>query len=134
MTDILIVAGETSGEEHAASLVRALRQRLDTGVSFFGSGGKCMKQEGVELFHDVSQLAAIGPIAAVLNLGSYIRLFRRIIKAVDQRKPALAILVDFPDFNLPLAARLKAREIPVCYFIKRRSSTKTRYNYRCTIP
>lgn len=117
MKEILIVSGETSGEEHAADLVRALRHRIPEELSFFGSGGKCMAGEGVELFFDVSKLAAIGPAAAVMHLGSYLRLFRRIVSESGNRQPALAILVDFPDFNLPLSARLKAKGIPVCYFI-----------------
>jgi len=116
--EILIVSGETSGEEHAAGLVWALRRRQGSpSFHFFGSGGRRMREEGVDLLLDVSDLAAIGPVAAARNLGSYWGLFRRILQRVDRRKPALAVLVDFPDFNLPLAARLKTRGIPVCYFI-----------------
>lgn len=76
-----------------------------------------MAAEGVHLLRDVSQLAAIGPWEALSYLGNYWRLFQRILSESRQRRPKLAILVDFPEFNLRLARRLKAAEIPVCYFI-----------------
>ncbi|UCF38192.1 MAG: lipid-A-disaccharide synthase [Acidobacteriota bacterium] len=115
---VLVVAGETSGERHAAGLIRELRRRLPAGEwDFFGSGGPAMSAEGVDLLLDVSKLAAIGPIAAMAHAGSYLRLFRRIQREAVAREARLAILVDFPDFNLPLAGRLKKAGIPVCYFI-----------------
>lgn len=114
---IMIVAGEPSGDTHAAGLVRALRGLFPGRVLFFGSGGKALAAEGVELLLDVTRLSAIGPAAALRNLGSYLWLFRRLTQEAKSRRPALAVLVDFPDFNLRLARRLKDRGIPVCYFI-----------------
>ncbi len=115
---ILIVAGEDSGDQHAAGLIRRLKQmRPDEHLHWYGSGGSAMKAMGVELLADVSRLAAIGPGAALANLGSYWALFRRLLAEARHRRPALAILVDFPEFNLLLARRLKRMGIPVCYFI-----------------
>ena len=113
---ILIVAGESSGETHAAGLVRELRARIPP-FSAFGSGGEQMASEGVELMLDVSALAAIGPWAALAHAHNYLRLYRQMLARARQEKPDLAILVDFPDFNLRLARRLKSMGIPVCYFI-----------------
>ncbi|MFZ0427622.1 MAG: lipid-A-disaccharide synthase [Acidobacteriota bacterium] len=113
---IMIVAGEPSGDAHAAGLVRRLRSLLPR-AQFFGSGGRALAAEGVELLLEVTQLAAIGPRAALANLGSYVSLLRRLTAEVGRRRPALAVLVDFPDFNLRLARRLWERKIPVCYFI-----------------
>lgn len=76
-----------------------------------------MREAGVELLYDVSDLAAIGPWDALHHLRSYWRLFRMLIAEARRRKPDLAVLVDFPEFNLRLAPRLKALGIPVCYFI-----------------
>ena len=114
---ILVVAGETSGEEHAAEVVRALRELRPGAFQWFGSGGPRMDEQGVELITRIDSLAAIGPVAACSNLLDYLRLFRRIQKRVRQSPPALAVLVDFPEFNLRLASRLSKQGIPVCYFI-----------------
>ena len=70
-----------------------------------------------DIMLDVSLLSAIGPRAALGNLGSYLALRKRILSRVRQEKPDLALLVDFPDFNLPLARKLKQAGVPVCYFI-----------------
>ena len=118
VTPILIVAGESSGESHAAGLVREIRRQLPTkSLEFFGSGGEQMAAEGVHLLLDVSGLGAIGPWAALANAGNYLWLYRELFKQAKTRKPALAILVDFPDFNLRLASKLKELGIPICYFI-----------------
>jgi len=115
---VLVVAGETSGESHAADLIRSLRSRLpEYELEFFGSGGVRMREEGVELLMDVSQLAAIGPWAALAKAANYWRFFRSVLQTARKRKPDFAVLVDFPDFNLRLAKRLKRLGIPVCYYI-----------------
>ena len=114
---VLVVAGEPSGERHAAGLVRQLATHLGPGAHFLGSGGREMAGAGVELVHDISNLAAIGPRAALSNLKSYWDLYGRLKELARENRPDLAILVDFPDFNLRLAGHLKALKIPVCYFI-----------------
>ena len=115
---VLVVAGETSGEQHAAALVREV-DRLCPGVriQWFGSGSQKMSQAGVDLLEDVSRLAAIGPWEAAGNLCSYWKLYRNILREVRLRRTRLAILVDFPDFNLRLARRLKQAGVTVVYFI-----------------
>lgn len=115
---VMVVAGETSGERHAAGLLSCLRAALaPRELELVGSGGPSMQSQGVRLLHDVSRLSAIGPLAALANLRGYLHLFRELLQEADRKKPDLAILVDFPDFNLRLAARLRGRGIPVCYFI-----------------
>jgi lipid-A-disaccharide synthase len=117
-TSILIVSGETSGDRHGAGLIRAMEDLLrERDLRFFGSGGREMAAAGAELLLDVSRLSAIGPLAALTNVGSYVGLLRRLLGEARRRRPALAVLVDFPDFNLPLARRLKSIGIPICYFI-----------------
>ena len=115
---VLVVTGETSGEQHAAALVREV-DRLSPGVriQWFGSGSRKMSEAGVDLLEDVSKLAAIGPWEAAGNLSSYWKLYRRILREVRLRRTRLAILVDFPDFNLRLARRLKQAGVTVVYFI-----------------
>ncbi|MEE8349610.1 MAG: lipid-A-disaccharide synthase [Acidobacteriota bacterium] len=115
---VLVVTGETSGEQHAAGLIEQIEsQHPDWKVEWFGSGGARMAAAGVELLADVSQLAAIGPWEALSHLRNYWRLYHRILSEVSRRRPEVAILVDFPEFNLNLARRLKKMKVPVCYFI-----------------
>jgi lipid-A-disaccharide synthase len=112
------VTGETSGEQHAAGLIDQIeRQNPELEFQWFGSGGTRMAAAGVELLTDVSRLAAVGPWEALSHMGNYWRLYRRILMEVRRRRPQLAILVDFPEFNLKLARRLKKLKVPVCYFI-----------------
>lgn len=116
--EILVVAGEASGDTHAAGLIRQVNARhADCHLKWYGSGGHCMAAEGVRLIGDIAELGAIGPGAALANLGRYWKLYRRILRETAVNRPQLAVLVDFPEFNLRLARRLKARGIPVCYFI-----------------
>ena len=115
---LLVVCGETSGEAHAAGVVSHLREMTPgTGWKVFGSGGEKLRAQGAEILLDVSRLSAIGPRAALANLGSYLSLRKQILSRARRERPDLALLVDFPDFNLPLARRLKRMGIPVCYYI-----------------
>ncbi len=115
---MLIVTGEASGEQHGAGLIEQVKcQFPELRVDWFGSGGPRMAAQGVELIQDVSRLAAIGPWDAMAHLRHYVHLYRRLIREVQSRRPGLAVLVDFPDFNLRLAKRLKRLGVRVCYFI-----------------
>jgi len=115
---VLIVTGEASGEQHGAGLIEQVKcQNPGLRLNWFGSGGPRMAEQGVDLIQDVSRLAAIGPWDAMAHFRHYIHLYRQLIREVESRKPSLAVLVDFPDFNLRLARRLKRLGVKVCYFI-----------------
>lgn len=114
----MVVAGEPSGDRHAAGLVRAVEARIGPGgVRWFGYGGSHLRDTGVDLLAGIGEQAAIGPQAALTHLAHYRKSFVRLLEAVRERKPRAAILVDFPEFNLRLARRLKEVGVPVCYFI-----------------
>jgi lipid-A-disaccharide synthase len=113
---ILIVAGEASGDLHAAHLVKTIiKMRPDT--AFLGLGGECLKKEGVEICYDIVGLAVVGLFEVLKNLKKFKEIFDGLLQIVDRRKPDLAILVDYPGFNLRLAGELKKRGIPVIYYI-----------------
>ncbi len=115
---ILVVTGEPSGEEHAARLVCSLRNAWPgRSYKWFGTGGSKMAAQGVELMTEVDSLAAIGPVAASSNLFNYLSLFRELRKRIRRSPPDVAVLVDFPEFNLRLAPSLKKLGVPVCYFV-----------------
>jgi lipid-A-disaccharide synthase len=115
MLRLLVVSGEPSGEVYAAELLRELRAR--TAVEAFGLGGDRMAAQGVELLAHVRDLAVVGLLEVVAHLPHFRRVYRRVLAEVDRRRPAAAILVDYPDFNLRLARALKRRGIPVVYYV-----------------
>jgi lipid-A-disaccharide synthase len=115
---ILIVAGEPSGDAHAAALVRALRAAApQTHFEFFGSTGAQMRAAGVESIVKADDLAIFGLWEIGRALPKFWRAFGELKRAAAQRKPAAAILVDWPDFNLRLARWLHRRHFPVIYYI-----------------
>ncbi|HQJ15185.1 MAG TPA: lipid-A-disaccharide synthase [Candidatus Omnitrophota bacterium] len=113
---ILIVAGEASGDQHAANLVKEMR-RLGGPFYFRGIGGERMRNEGVDVREDIVSLAVIGFFEVFRHLGTIRRIYRRLLADIDADRPDAAILVDYPGFNLRLAGDLKKRGIPVIYYI-----------------
>ena len=113
--EILIVAGEASGDLHAANLVKHIKI-LRPDLKFFGLGGEKLKNEGVEIAYDITKLAVVGLLEVLKNLKEFKNIFDDLLVKVDKNRPALAILVDYPGFNLRLAAQLKKRNIPVIYY------------------
>jgi len=113
---ILILAGEKSGENYGAAVVRAFRA-IKPDVSFFGVGGKNMAAAGVDILIPMEALAVMGLAEIVTELPRLRGVFRRILAEVRVRRPAAAVLIDSPDFNLRLAKRLKKAGIPVLYYV-----------------
>jgi lipid-A-disaccharide synthase len=113
---IMIVAGERSGDIYGAGLARALRVRLP-GLEVFGCGGEAMRQAAVATVVDSHQIAIAGITEVVAGLPRVYRAFHKLLDEVDRRHPQLAILIDFPDFNLRMARQLQKRGIPVVYFV-----------------
>jgi lipid-A-disaccharide synthase len=115
---ILIVAGEASGDLHAAKLVRALREAVDPHeIEFFGAAGPRMRDAGVTPIVMADKLAIVGLPEIARALPMFVRAFRRLKRSAIDEAPDAAILVDFPDFNLKLARWLKKRGIKVAYYI-----------------
>lgn len=116
--NILIVAGEASGDTHAAKLVNAIRELAPgSGIKFFGSAGPKMREARVDPIVKADELSVVGLAEIAGALPMFLRAFGRIKKAAAERHPDIAILVDFPDFNLRLALHLKRLGIPVVYYI-----------------
>ena len=113
---LMIVAGERSGDLYGAELALALRERLHD-PELFGCGGEAMRLVGVDTVVDAHRLTMIGITEVIGGLPRAYRAFHALLAAVDKRRPQLAVLIDFPDFNLRLAKQLKKREIRVVYFV-----------------
>ena len=115
---LMIVAGEASGDKHAAHLVEALRElRPDWQFEVFGSGGEEMRSAGVETLIDARELAIMGALEVASALPKFLRVFWALREAARQRKPDAVILVDFPEFNLRLAKKLKRDGHRMFYYI-----------------
>lgn len=114
--EIMIVAGEASGDMHGANLIRALRER-EPALRFFGMGGPELARAGVELLYDAARLSVVGLLEVFSHLADIIAARRTLLKAMRERRPSLLILIDFPDFNLMLAAHAGRLGIPVLYYI-----------------
>lgn len=132
-TPVLIVAGEASGDVHAAKLVKELNAMGD--FSFFGSAGEKMRAEGVEPTVRADGLSIVGLIEIGRALPMFLGVYRKLIAEAERRQAKLAILVDFPDFNMKLAKALKKRGLTVVYYISpqlwawRKYRIKTIRNY-----
>ncbi|HEY9405617.1 MAG TPA: lipid-A-disaccharide synthase, partial [Pyrinomonadaceae bacterium] len=116
---LMIVAGEASGDAHAASLVRALRREGAPGASFefFGATGSEMRAAGVESVVATDDLAITGLLEIGGALRQFWRAYQTLKRAGIERAPDAVILVDWPDFNLRLARFFRRRGIRVIYYI-----------------
>lgn len=107
MKSVLIITGEPSGDLHAARLVKEMK-RLQPEIHFFGVGGDAMKAEGVELMAHIEEMSFMGFIEVIGHIPRINKLMRRLMTEVRRRNVGLAVLVDYPGFNLRLAKKLKS--------------------------
>lgn len=114
--DLLVVAGEASGDRHAADVVAALKARRPD-LRFFGMGGERLKAEGVELVHGAHEISVMGITEVLPKIPRILEVLGDLSRAARERRPAAALLCDVPDFNLRLAKRLKAMGIPVAWYV-----------------
>ena len=112
----MIVAGEPSGDAHAAALVNALRARKND-WEYFGATGPLMRAAGVETIVNSDELAIMGILEVTRALPKFLHAFRRLKQAALQKSPDAVVLVDWPEFNLRLATALHQRGIKVIYYI-----------------
>ncbi len=114
--NFLIVAGELSGDLLSAALVRSIRKILPNSI-FQGIGGSAMQAEGVDLWQRVDDLGITGITEVAFKIPRILSVMNQIVSRVKEQKPIAAILVDYPDFNLRLAKKLKKLHIPVLYYV-----------------
>src|SRR3989304_3717989 len=113
---ILVVAGEASGDMHAAALVKALRG-LNPDTRFYGGGGQKLRENGVEIIADAADMAVVGMTEVFLKLPFILKVLKKLKDSFIKEKPDLALLVDYPDFNLVLAKAAHKLGIKVFYYI-----------------
>lgn len=113
---LLISCGEPSGDLYAGELLRHLRPHTPD-LEVFGLGGDHLQAEGAHLHAHVRDVAVVGIFEVLRHLHRLRGLFRSLLEEVDRTRPALAVLVDYPDFNLRLARKLRSRGVPVVYYV-----------------
>ena len=125
---VLLSAGEASGEMYGAELISALREMIPSPTSAkdgqiwatiecFGLGGERMRDAGCELVVNARDVAVVGLFEVLSHLPRIYGEFHRLLAEVDRRRPDVAVLIDFPDWNLRLAKQLHRRGIPVVYYV-----------------
>ncbi|MBN2689638.1 MAG: lipid-A-disaccharide synthase [Gammaproteobacteria bacterium] len=114
--NILIVAGEPSGDLHAAKLVKCTKEKYPK-INFIGMGGKLMREAGVKLIVDSNKLAVMGLFDAIFKFRKIHQAYQKIKKQILNKKPNLVILVDYPGFNLAIAKLAKKHQCRVAYYI-----------------
>ncbi|HKF25723.1 MAG TPA: lipid-A-disaccharide synthase [Candidatus Acidoferrum sp.] len=112
---ILLSAGEASGDMYAARLAAALKER--TGACLFGMGGDQMRRAGVDVITDYSEVSVLGITEIASHLPQLFRAMRRLVDLARERRPELAIVTDFPGFHLRLARKLKPLGVRNVYYI-----------------
>jgi lipid-A-disaccharide synthase len=116
MRKVLFVAGEASGDLHAAGVAGALR-RIRPELSLVAVGGPRLAEQGVELIHRDSQLGVMGFLEVLKHVPGHFFLLRRIRMMLDRGEIALLVLIDYPGFNMKLAAAAKTAGVPVLYYV-----------------
>ncbi|MGA2673508.1 MAG: lipid-A-disaccharide synthase [Terracidiphilus sp.] len=119
-TTIFISAGEASGEHYGALLVAALKQQLAAAgqtAEFFGMGGTRMEAAGLERVVHAEEMAVMGLTEVVRHLPRIYREFRKLKKAIRERRPSVAVLIDFPEIHFRLAKELHRLGVPVIFFV-----------------
>ena len=117
---IFISAGEASGEHYGALLVEALKKRLaakSQTAAFFGMGGQRMASAGLEVVVRSEDMAVMGLTEVIRHLPRIYREFRKLKKSIHDRRPDVAVLIDFPEIHFRLARVLHRLGIPVIFFV-----------------
>lgn len=113
-----LIAGEASGDLHASNLMKALREK-DAQAVFMGLGGDKMRAEGCKIYVDYREMAYMGIVAVLQNLGKIKRNFHIAKQALLNERPKVLILIDYPSFNLKIAKFCKEHlpQTKVVYYI-----------------
>src|SRR5271156_6446038 len=101
---------------YGAQLSEALRRR-ETSLTFFGAGGDRMRAAGCDIVVDAKDLAVVGITEILSHLPKIYALFQKLVRAADEKRPALAVVIDSPAFNWRVARQMRKRGIPVVYYV-----------------
>jgi lipid-A-disaccharide synthase len=116
MKKIMIMSGEASGDLHGANLAREIRKQ-DPTIALYGVGSVRMREAGVQMLADASEISVVGITEVLTHIGAIRRVYVMLKKFLRQERPDLLILIDFPDFNILLGKVAKKLGIHILYYI-----------------
>ena len=116
MKKILIIAGEASGDLHGSNLVKAMKDQ-DPSLVFYGVGSRNMRDAGVSLLADASEISVVGATEVLTHIGAIFRVYSKLKRFLREERPDLLILIDFPDFNILTGKAAKKLGVPILYYI-----------------
>ncbi|QAR32381.1 lipid-A-disaccharide synthase [Geovibrio thiophilus] len=112
---LFIIAGEQSGDTHAANLLKELSAHGE--IKLYGTGGAHLRALGQEQYYDINDLSVIGFDGIIKKLPFFFKVRDVLLKKIEEIKPDAVILADYPGFNLRFAQKLENSGIPVIYFV-----------------
>ena len=113
---VLLVTGEASGDLHGSHLVKHLKRR-DPSLRIYGIGGEELRKAGMEILFHAQELSVVGIVEVCARLPQIVRAFQTLKREIVSSPPDLLILIDYPDFNLRIAAVARKHRVPVLYYI-----------------
>jgi len=114
--NILVLAGEASGDLHGAALIKAMKV-IDPSLSFYGIGGDEMKSEGMQLLYHINKMAFLGFVEVIKHLPFIKKVQTDVLKLVEEKNIQTCVLIDYPGFNLSIAKKLNVMERKIIYYI-----------------
>lgn len=114
--NIMILAGEPSGDIHGGHLCRELKN-ISPGIQLFGMGGPKMEEAGFEVVHRIGETGVVGFWEVYKELGKYWKIFKKMVAVMEERRPDAVILIDYPGFNIRFARKAHQLGIKVYYYI-----------------
>ena len=115
---IYLSTGDTSAEPHALGFIKACK-KMNSECSFSAMGGDILRDAGVEIAFDSTEIKVMGFVAIVRHLPKIYHIFREVLNYISKDRPDAVVLVDYPGFHLRLARKIKERfpDIPIVYYI-----------------
>jgi len=114
--NLMIIAGEVSGDMHGAALIHELK-KLDHNIEIYGIGGNLMKSEGAYLIYHLNRMALMGFVEVVKHIPFIKKVQSELIELVKEKNIATVVLIDYPGFNLNIAEKLKSLNVEIIYYI-----------------
>ena len=113
---VLLVTGEASGDQHGSHLVKHLK-RCDPSLRIYGIGGEELRKAGMEILFHAQELSVVGIVEVCARLPQIVKAFQTLKREIVSAPPDLLILIDYPDFNMRIAAVARKHGVPVLYYI-----------------
>ena len=115
--NIWIFAGETSGDRYGAKLTESLNSIYPGRIKISGMGGTAMQKAGVNILVDSTELGVVGIVEVFKHIGTFIKIFKYLVKRAEEERPDTVILIDYPGFNLRFAKQMYKRNISVIWYV-----------------